>query len=342
MKKALIATIVSALTALFVIGCGNSASLSTKEVSGTESSFDSSAASEAEETSDADVTETKEEIAESNEITTTSSEKSEEESETISDSNSVDAAEWPEVAELGLSEDEMLRIYQDFEYVLQQAPDSPGTEEYNEYVDSITITIGASYGLTPEQASLVYNYIKDNYYKTELAEHYFYLPEMTIYLPLKEEGWKCTAGADGSYYLSNEDLLGPEIKFLLMEMPEGGTIAAANYNFLLETQMSSLEREIIKQLNDASLSVTAFEEDDYVKSQIGLDHLCWTTTARLDGDDKIFIDGAVWRIGSHGYFLCVICSGETFDDVAPVFHELLKDVRGENEIPENAEPTEIS
>ena len=132
-----------------------------------------------------------------------------------------------------------------------------------------------------------------------------------------------------------------EIKFLLMEMPEGGTIAAADYNILLETQMRSLEREVIKLLNDASLSVTAFEEDDYVKSQIGLDHLCWTTTARLDGYDKI-IDGAVWRIGSHGYFLGLICSGETFDDVDPVFHELLKDVRGENEIPENAEPTEIS
>ncbi|WP_432629025.1 hypothetical protein [Brotaphodocola sp.] len=81
------------------------------------------------------------------------------EHDTIAETDEHD--EWPEITALGLDNSTMLSIYNDYESAWKSSPDDPSAEaDYESQVDQ---EIGSNYGISPENASLVYLYVMSNY-----------------------------------------------------------------------------------------------------------------------------------------------------------------------------------
>lgn len=85
-----------------------------------------------------------------------------EEENTSSDSG-IDAEQWPELAALGLSNDVMLNIYNDFEKAWETYPED--VDEAIAYEQEVTQAIADAYGITTDQASMVDGYVLMNYEK---------------------------------------------------------------------------------------------------------------------------------------------------------------------------------
>lgn len=77
--------------------------------------------------------------------------------------NGVDADEWPEVAALGLSNSTMLDIYNYYEKAFETYPED--FDEGLEYEEQVTKEVSEKYGISGEQADLVYGYVMMNYEK---------------------------------------------------------------------------------------------------------------------------------------------------------------------------------
>lgn len=77
--------------------------------------------------------------------------------------NNVDPDQWPEVAALELSNDVMMSIYNDYETAWQTYPDA--IDEAMKYEEQVSNSIAKKYGITAEQADLVYGYVITNYEK---------------------------------------------------------------------------------------------------------------------------------------------------------------------------------
>lgn len=77
--------------------------------------------------------------------------------------NGVDAKEWPTIAELGLDNETMLKIYNDYVASLADSPDD--VFEAAEFEEKNSNRIAKKYGLTAEEADMVYSYVLMNYDK---------------------------------------------------------------------------------------------------------------------------------------------------------------------------------
>ena len=77
--------------------------------------------------------------------------------------NNVDPDQWPGVAALGLSNDVMMSIYNDYETAWLTYPDA--IDEAMKYEEQVSKNIAEKYGITAEQADLVYGYVIMNYEK---------------------------------------------------------------------------------------------------------------------------------------------------------------------------------
>ena len=90
----------------------------------------------------------------------------------IAEQNNVDPEQWLEVAAMGLSNEVMLDIYNDYEKAWLTYPDA--IDEAMKYEKQVSQTIAQKYNITPEQADLVYMYVVTNYEKVANGgvEHY--------------------------------------------------------------------------------------------------------------------------------------------------------------------------
>ena len=77
--------------------------------------------------------------------------------------NGVDAKEWPTVAKLGLDNETMHKIYNDYVASLSDSPDD--VFESAEFEEKNSRRIAKKYGLTAEEADMVYSYVLMNYDK---------------------------------------------------------------------------------------------------------------------------------------------------------------------------------
>lgn len=81
----------------------------------------------------------------------------------IAEQNNVDPEQWPEVAAIGLSNEVMLDIYNDYEKAWLTYPEA--IDEAMKYEEQVSQTIAQKYNITPEQADLIYMYVITNYEK---------------------------------------------------------------------------------------------------------------------------------------------------------------------------------
>ena len=88
--------------------------------------------------------------------------------------NHVDPDKWPSVAALGLSNDVMMSIYNDYETAWETYPET--IDEATKYEEKVSQEIAEKYGLTTEQADMVYYYVVANYEKVARGgiEYYSY------------------------------------------------------------------------------------------------------------------------------------------------------------------------
>ena len=75
--------------------------------------------------------------------------------------NGVDANEWPTISALGLSNSEMLSIFYDYEESFESYPED--YEESLAYEEEVSRDIAQKYGITPDQADMVYGYVLMNF-----------------------------------------------------------------------------------------------------------------------------------------------------------------------------------
>lgn len=89
------------------------------------------------------------------------------ESSKENDDDSSTTSDWS-ITTLGLSNDTMLSIYNDFQTGFENYPEDP--EEQVKYDEVQSNKIAKKYGITPEQADLVYYYVLTNYSKVASGE----------------------------------------------------------------------------------------------------------------------------------------------------------------------------
>lgn len=69
--------------------------------------------------------------------------------------------EWADVKSLGLDNNTMISIYNEYEDAWKSSPEDPSKEA--EYEEQVATDIGNKYGISPDSADLVYMYVMANY-----------------------------------------------------------------------------------------------------------------------------------------------------------------------------------